>query len=464
MFSMTSLRHCEPVSRSLHVPATIRVLAFLAVIVTIPGTTHADTSINAFDEAQRYTAEVRTSVPSALAFENDDPGTFLGAGFLVRKDQRWLVTNAHVVARAPSRVDVAFRGYPYRPARKVYVDPMLDIAILELAIDGLPNTATEGQMECAATPTVGQQVGAFGHPAGSRYIGTRGIFSGHAPAQDGVVMLQTDATIDIGHSGGPLIDLRTGRIVGVNAYSRRNVPKANFAVPSPYVCAIVEHLLSGRDPTPPEIPIIFFADPRQERPLTVVQSDSPTQWPLRPDDQVLGIRGTGASRIDNVTELINGLRGKSGAVRLLVRRNGTPVEIEVQLTPGTPVLTQKALLAAGAAVGASAKWALLNRDLGSVLHVLHVLPGSTANHAGLQSGDAVISINGRSVATLEEVISVVAGTRDGNIRIHVRRLAPNDQLFAHHLIELEVRDIQSVRFDSPELLVVDGTKRESEIR
>jgi S1-C subfamily serine protease len=411
---------------------------------------HADTSISAFDEAQRYTAEVRASIPSALAFENEDPGTFLGAGFLVRRDRRWLVTNAHVAGRGPSRVDVAFRGHPYRLARKVYVDPLLDIAVLELAADGLPDETTEGQMECKDTPAIGQWVGAYGHPAGSRYIGTRGILSGHSPVQDGAMMVQTDATIDFGNSGGPLIDLRTGRIVGVNAFSRRNTSKANFAVPSPYVCAIVEHLLNGRDPTPPDVPLVFFADRRQEQRLTVARNDNPAQWPLLVGDQILGLADARGHPIGNTTDLANELRGKTGTVRFLVKRNGISVETEVNLTPGIPILSRRALLVAGAAFGTNAKWGALNRDLGPVLHVLHVLPGSAAGHAGLQTGDAIISIDDRSPGTLDEATSVIAGMLGGKIRLHVRRLAGNDQLFAHHQIELGVSNVESVQFDSPE--------------
>ena len=63
----------------------------------------------------------------------DYKSSALGAGFVVDADRGWVMTNAHVSARSPSQVRIAFRGGAYKAASKVYVDPYLDLAILQLS-------------------------------------------------------------------------------------------------------------------------------------------------------------------------------------------------------------------------------------------------------------------------------------------------------------------------------------------
>ena len=70
-------------------------------------------------------------------------------------------------------------------------------------------------LDCGTMPPVAHSVGAFGHPWGFRFTGTRGITSA-VTTRLGPNMLQTDAPINEGNSGGPLISLETGKVVGIN--------------------------------------------------------------------------------------------------------------------------------------------------------------------------------------------------------------------------------------------------------
>ena len=90
----------------------------------------------------------------------------------------------------------------------------------------------DAELDCESEPGTGHPVGAFGHPWGLDYTGTRGIISGRT-AKLGGEMLQTDAPINQGNSGGPLISLLNGKIVGINT-AKVNKPRdedSNLVVP-----------------------------------------------------------------------------------------------------------------------------------------------------------------------------------------------------------------------------------------
>jgi S1-C subfamily serine protease len=150
-----------------------------------------------------------------------------------------VLTNEHVVAGA-SRVEVELSTFDRVPVRVLYADALLDLALLELETphDGLlPVEFAEG----AAAP--GQWVMAVGQPFGLGHTVTVGVISGlgrdHVdlgrPAQlrpDGIwSFIQTDASINIGNSGGPLVDV-DARVVGITTAVRADGQGLAFAVPA----------------------------------------------------------------------------------------------------------------------------------------------------------------------------------------------------------------------------------------
>jgi S1-C subfamily serine protease len=93
-----------------------------------------------------------------------------------------------------------------RPARALFVDNLLDVAVIELAEGAVPAEASEARLACGRVPPVGSDLGAFGHPLGYAFTATRGIMAG-VTVSEGYPMIQTDTPISPGNSGGPLIDL-----------------------------------------------------------------------------------------------------------------------------------------------------------------------------------------------------------------------------------------------------------------
>ena len=164
--------------------------------------------------------------------------TGMGAGVVITPDGL-VATNAHVVGGdAEVALETAdgraFRGQVLR------TDPGLDLALVRIASattfwkTPLP---VEGPL-----PPVGSEVYVIGHPLGLGWSVTRGIVSGHRRAGEvaGMEMIQTDAAISPGNSGGPMLDAR-GRLLGVvtSKLAGGGAENLAFAVP---VAALREFL------------------------------------------------------------------------------------------------------------------------------------------------------------------------------------------------------------------------------
>lgn len=130
-----------------------------------------------------------------------------------------MLTAAHVIGDA-SEVDVRFHAGARRTATVAAVDPKLDLAVL--AVPRIPASAKPLDWQRADAMSPGEQVYAWGYPleaslskAGFSHATTlsSGVIS--APRErDGVRLLQTDAAIGVGNSGGPLVTV-SGAVVGV---------------------------------------------------------------------------------------------------------------------------------------------------------------------------------------------------------------------------------------------------------
>ena len=178
-----------------------------------------------------------------------------GSGLVVGADG-YIVTNAHVVEGA-TRVQVVLpapRGEPSGRsavplrgqtvgARIVGADPETDLALLKVDATGLPALVFADSDDLKP----GQVVFAFGSPLGLEDTVTMGIVSAtgrQREPDDPMVFVQTDAPINPGSSGGPLVDA-TGRVVGVNTFivsQSGGNEGVGFAVPSNIVSAVVDQL------------------------------------------------------------------------------------------------------------------------------------------------------------------------------------------------------------------------------
>ncbi len=173
----------------------------------------------------------------------------LGSGFVLDR-QGDVVTNDHVV-RGARNIRVGFGGGATYPARIVGADPSSDLAVVRVdAPVGLLHPLVLGDSMRAE---VGDPVYAIGNPFGLDRTMTAGIVSATGRgiwAPNGLTIpnvLQTDAPINHGNSGGPLLD-RFGRVVGVNAQIEGGTIDANvgiwFAIPSETARSVVRRLIA----------------------------------------------------------------------------------------------------------------------------------------------------------------------------------------------------------------------------
>jgi len=372
----------------------------------------ADSPENYFKRALQYTAQIRTIV--TLPFEGDRKGAMRGAGFLVDAERGWIMTNSHVVSGSQARVEIAFADNEFTEARRVYVDPFLDLAILQVDPARTKGIAVPS-LECDRMPQVGHPVGAFGHPWGLRYTGTRGIISGITSRFEFEV-LQTDAPINQGNSGGPLISLENGRIVAINTMTIRGAQNTNFALSSVYACRILRLLQQGADPSPPELTWVTFRDVDERQTLRIARNFSRESLALEPGDVIRGVVGV-KERISNDTQLVHALRGRLGDVRLTVLRGGKEIELAGKLSPASRVMERRGILIGGVLIAESRY-----RDGPDVsaplLVVQHVEAGSPGQSAEFGPGDLIESIAGQPVRSLEDLALTISE------QIKSRRVVP----------------------------------------
>ena len=201
---------------------------------------------------------VRRASPSVVVVEATDTGETpfgparearsQGSGFVLDRDGH-IVTNAHVVGSADS-LQVTFGNGRRAEARVVGTDPSTDLAVVKVDPDDAELRPL--QLADSSRVQVGDTVVAIGSPYGLRGSATSGIVSGldrtiDSPNGFGIDgAIQTDAAINQGNSGGPLLDL-SGRVVGVNAQIRSESggnDGIGYAIPSSTVREVARELIA----------------------------------------------------------------------------------------------------------------------------------------------------------------------------------------------------------------------------
>jgi S1-C subfamily serine protease len=420
-----------------------RACALVAYLLyAAPVAAAADIGEAVFKNALRYTVQVRTTLP--IPFDGDRKGSGLGAGFVVDAGRGWIMTNAHVVGRSPSRVEVALYGEDFSEASKVYVDPFLDLAIIRVSERVDIRGIEVPRLECDRIPPVGHPVGAFGHPWRLQFTGTRGIISG-VTARYRTELLQTDAPINQGNSGGPLISLESGGIVGINTAGIRGAQNTNFAVAIKYACRILQLLQKGEDPSPPDLGLVYFRDIDNRKQLKVARSYAGDgTLKLMPGDvirQVVGEEGV----IENETQLLHALRGRLANSSLKVMRGGQETVVSGNKLPMDRVLETRGVYASGVLFGP-----ITIRDSPEInargLMVHHVESGSVGESQDIEKSDLLETVNGATVLDIEDLYARLSEARNNGRRVTLtfKKLAGGDVMFSYTQRNLSIGDLRII--------------------
>ena len=258
--------------------------------------------------------------------------TGTGTGWLY--DSTHVVTNQHVVDDA-QQVSVRFHDGTEVDARVVGTDQSTDVALLELdeAADAEP-------LRRGGTHTleVGDPVVAIGSPFGLEGSLTAGVVSGLGrtiEAPDGYAIddvVQTDAALNPGNSGGPLLTT-DGAVVGMNAQIRSQSGSnsgVGYAIPIETVESVVEQLLAGREVRHPYLGVRLADVEDGAQVVEVVEGGPADDAGIRAGDVIVRVATSEVCSTNGGRRDVND-REPGDELELVIRRNGDEREVTVEL-------------------------------------------------------------------------------------------------------------------------------------
>ncbi len=263
-----------------------------------------------------------------------------GTGFVYDK-QGNIITAAHVVSDA-SKITVRFTDGTTAKATLVGSDPSTDTAVIKVSVAAGKLTPLTLANSSAVEP--GEGVVAIGSPFGYAESITAGIVSAvdrDIEAPNGYTIpnaIQTDAPINHGNSGGPLID-SSGNVVGVNvqiATDSQNGSSINagvgFAVPSNTVKSVVTDLIAGKTVEHAYLGVTVGDNASGSgAQVGTVRAGSPAAAAgLKSGDVITAVDGVTVENANQLTAAVSGHR-PGDELRLTVTRNGSTVQLKATL-------------------------------------------------------------------------------------------------------------------------------------
>lgn len=296
-----------------------------------------------------------TSTKTTNFFGQDYESAAAGTGIIVTSNG-YILTNKHVINGATSITVVLDDGTTYEDAELVATDPLNDVAFLKIKdVDGL-TAATLGDSK---TLNVGQQVMAIGNALGQyQNTVTVGVVSGlgrSITASDGSGyntetlsdMIQTDAAINSGNSGGPLVNA-AGEVIGINTATSTSAENMGFAIPISSVKGMLAQLVEtgsakrsylgvyAAEITPEvakayNLPVNSGAYLYSSSSYSAIVKDGPAaKAGLKDKDIVKAVNGVEVGKAGTLTDLIGEYK-PGDTVQLTVIREGNEIAVNVTL-------------------------------------------------------------------------------------------------------------------------------------
>ena len=270
--------------------------------------------------------------------ETPDERRSSGSGFLIRQDG-YLITNEHVVADA-DLIQVKLGDGRRFTGRLVGKDERVDLALVKIEATGVP-VAPLGDSNRLR---VGEFVLALGHPFGLEQTVSFGIVSRKGMplqvASPGFDFIQTDAAVNPGNSGGPLVNM-AGEVVGINSMAARN-GTIGFAIPVNIVKGLLPQLASkGKvewgwlgvgiaEVGDEDVPKYQLKEQRGVLIRNVVAGQPADKGGVKADDVILAVDGEQIEGTRDLQRIISSTP-VGRAVKLYVMRGGKEQELEVTI-------------------------------------------------------------------------------------------------------------------------------------
>jgi serine protease Do len=311
-----------------------RILAFLLLLLGLTACTDSRSAPPA--EAGSYADVVARVAPSAVTVRVEGG---VGSGVVLRSDV--VVTNEHVV-KTNRQVRIRYADGQESAGEVLATDPLSDLAVIRTERKNLP--AAEFREEL---PRPGDAVLAIGSPLGLEFTVTAGIVSGlHRTLPDGpqTELIQTDAPISPGNSGGALLD-SAGRVIGINeSYipPTQGAESLGFAIPAGVTSDVAEKLLSaGQVEHPylgasmgdltPEIRSRFGISVERGALVLAVEPGGPAEaGGVGAGDVIVGMKGQEVGNVQDVQTVLRSSRVEE-RVSVSVQRGERRAELTVVL-------------------------------------------------------------------------------------------------------------------------------------
>lgn len=272
-------------------------------------------------------------------------GTYTGSGFILT-DDGYVVTNYHVIEGATS-VTVVMDTQEEYPAEVIGYDALNDVAVLKIDAKNLPAV----KLGSSDALSIGDMVVAIGNPLGSL---TATLTVGYVSGKDRQVstdstvinMIQTDAAINSGNSGGPLFNVY-GEVVGITSakYSGTTTSGASiegigFAIPIDDVMSIIGDLRDFGYVTGAYLGVTvqdtdasaasLYGLPTGAYVVTVVEDGSADRAGIQPKDIIIKLGDTDVSTVSELTRALR--RFKAGdQTTVTVIRSGERITLDITL-------------------------------------------------------------------------------------------------------------------------------------
>lgn len=347
----------------------------------------------------------------------------LGSGFIVSSDGL-ILTNAHVVREAKD-VIVKLADRREFTAKVLGSDPVTDIAVLRIDAKNLPTV----RIGDARKLEVGDPVLAMGAPYGLEQTATQGIVSAKGRSLPGdntvVPFIQTDAAVNPGNSGGPLFD-GGGSVVGINSqiYSQSGgFQGLSFSIPINVAMNVKNQIVSTGKVAHARLGVTIqdlnqsladsFGLSRPDGALvaSVQPNSAAASAGLKPGDVITEVNNTPIIQSGQLSSVI-GMSAPGDKVTLKVWRDHADQELQAKLGGANAEGSQVASATGEVEPG---QLGLAMRPLTAEERQASKLPSGLvienvagpAQKAGIQPGDVLLAVNGRSVQSTEQVKQVL---------------------------------------------------------
>jgi S1-C subfamily serine protease len=407
--------------------------------------TNANELQKILSDANKYTVKISHSTNTP--FIEDNYNASFGSGILIDKTNGIIITNAHVSSYSPSINRVNFKFSDPIQSKQIYIDPEIDLAFLQVDPKSIPKEAIEAKLQCKNDYKQGQNVVAFGHPNGKDFTITRGIISAIRYETDFFESIQTDAAINGGNSGGALIDISSGLVVGINSFGATDAEGLNFALPSYTACKVLELYKNKKDPSPLDFQV-FFSNNKEQGKFLRISEVLNKQSLLKVGDEVLEVDN---KKVENPTQLSNEARGKSN-ITVKILRDNKQQELKLQLKSRGSVTERVGLIFSNIVIGdkssstsGAINQKMSNPDTNLVVQNLRSGPGS----GKIRKFDVINYVDGKEFKTVQSLHDYLKDKKE--IEIFFRRPSLNEErkiVFTDFHDKIEVNDIKILKFNN----------------